>query len=297
MTERKISEDCYIGKYYLYRHIRLDKNEPFYIGVGTKSKGYKTFEKIYRRAYSHKSRNRIWKSIVNRTEFSTEILLVSDDMIHIKEREKEFISLYGRIDNKSGSLANFTDGGDGHLNPAKEIWEKKKEKLLLNGEYEKMVNRMKQHPANYERIGGLNSKVRKDIYVYNIDGKFLNKYSVTSDCYKDLKLTPCQVFKYKNTNLNFKTFFFYDYWQGDYLNMAAVKINLNRKANNTHAKRIKCNVIDLSTNEIFYTNSIKEAQVICGYKNDTIGDYNAFCNRLRRKMKTVYNNFKIERCQ
>lgn len=26
------------GKYYLYRHIRNDKNEPFYIGVGTKSK-------------------------------------------------------------------------------------------------------------------------------------------------------------------------------------------------------------------------------------------------------------------
>ena len=24
------------GKYYLYRHIRLDKNEPFYIGIGTK---------------------------------------------------------------------------------------------------------------------------------------------------------------------------------------------------------------------------------------------------------------------
>ena len=25
------------GKYYLYRHIRLDKNEPFYIGIGTKN--------------------------------------------------------------------------------------------------------------------------------------------------------------------------------------------------------------------------------------------------------------------
>lgn len=25
------------GKYYLYRHIRLDKNEPFYIGIGSRS--------------------------------------------------------------------------------------------------------------------------------------------------------------------------------------------------------------------------------------------------------------------
>lgn len=34
------------GKHYLYRHIRLDKNEPFYIGIGTKI--VKTSE--YRRA-------------------------------------------------------------------------------------------------------------------------------------------------------------------------------------------------------------------------------------------------------
>jgi len=25
------------GKYFLYRHIRLDKNEPFYIGVATEA--------------------------------------------------------------------------------------------------------------------------------------------------------------------------------------------------------------------------------------------------------------------
>ena len=39
-----------IGKYYLYRHIRLDTKVPFYIGIGTKIKGG-TFKRIYKRAF------------------------------------------------------------------------------------------------------------------------------------------------------------------------------------------------------------------------------------------------------
>ena len=30
--------ECNGGNHYLYRHIRVDKNEPFYIGIGTKNK-------------------------------------------------------------------------------------------------------------------------------------------------------------------------------------------------------------------------------------------------------------------
>jgi len=39
--------------YYLYRHIRLDKDEPFYIGIGTKANvKFKSFNSEYRRAFS-----------------------------------------------------------------------------------------------------------------------------------------------------------------------------------------------------------------------------------------------------
>lgn len=34
-----------IGKYYLYRHIRLDLGSPFYIGIGTK-RDCKNFRKF-----------------------------------------------------------------------------------------------------------------------------------------------------------------------------------------------------------------------------------------------------------
>lgn len=97
------------GKHYLYRHIRLDKNEVFYVGIGTK---YKTIRK-YKRAYSSKDRNSMWKRIINKTDYKVEILLESDDYDFIIEKEKEFILLYGRKDIGTGTLTNLTDGGEG----------------------------------------------------------------------------------------------------------------------------------------------------------------------------------------
>lgn len=45
-------------KFYLYRHIRLDKNEPFYIGKGKKGNSFSSFENEYKRAFDLKNRNR-----------------------------------------------------------------------------------------------------------------------------------------------------------------------------------------------------------------------------------------------
>lgn len=92
---------------YLYRHIRLDKNIPFYIGIGVDSNYY--------RANSKKSRNDHWNKVVNKTDYEVEILFEHDDYNFIKEKEKEFISLYGRKDTNNGMLVNKTDGGDGCL--------------------------------------------------------------------------------------------------------------------------------------------------------------------------------------
>lgn len=47
-----------INKYYVYRHIRLDKNEPFYIGVGTKTdnKVFTSFKQEFSRAFVRRRR-------------------------------------------------------------------------------------------------------------------------------------------------------------------------------------------------------------------------------------------------
>ncbi len=87
----------------LYRHIRLDKNEPFYIGIGASEK----------RAYNKSLRNNWWKKIVNKTDYEVQILFYDLTWEEACEKEKEFITLYGRKDLGTGTLVNLTDGGQG----------------------------------------------------------------------------------------------------------------------------------------------------------------------------------------
>lgn len=91
---------------YLYRHIRLDKNVPFYIGVGDDNREYK-------RAFDSILRNKIWKSIVSKSDYEVEILMEDLPYDFILSKESEFIKLYGKIIDGTGTLANLTDGGMG----------------------------------------------------------------------------------------------------------------------------------------------------------------------------------------
>lgn len=90
---------------YLYRHIRLDKNEPFYIGIGN--------DESYRRSTIKANRNTYWKNIINKTSYRIEILLDDLTWQEACEKEIEFILLYGRKDLGTGCLVNMTSGGDG----------------------------------------------------------------------------------------------------------------------------------------------------------------------------------------
>lgn len=93
--------------YCVYEHIRLDKNEPFYIGVGKFHKG----KNRYNRPYDISGRNIIWKRIVDKTEYKINILYQDVTKEIASKKEKELINLYGRICNKTGILANLNTGG------------------------------------------------------------------------------------------------------------------------------------------------------------------------------------------
>jgi hypothetical protein len=94
---------------YLYRHIRLDKNEVFYIGIGKDSKG------LYKRAYSEKTRNKYWKNVVDSTDYDIEIVLDGLTWIEAGKKEVEFIKLYGRSCVNEGTLTNISEGGIGGI--------------------------------------------------------------------------------------------------------------------------------------------------------------------------------------
>jgi len=89
----------------VYRHIRLDTNMPFYVGMGESAD----------RAYSLHARNKHWHEIVKSTSYRVDVIFDDLDIEDAVEKEKEFISIYGRLDLNAGTLCNLTNGGIGTL--------------------------------------------------------------------------------------------------------------------------------------------------------------------------------------
>ena len=84
--------------YYVYRHIRLDTNTPFYVGKGKEGRA------------NSKRRNKYWQHIADKAGFEVEIFLENLTEEQAFEKEREFIKLYRDCCYK---LANLTDGGEG----------------------------------------------------------------------------------------------------------------------------------------------------------------------------------------
>lgn len=93
---------------YLYRHIRLDTNEVFYVGISLDNRKNK-----FIRAYNSHKRSKFWRNIVSKTDFEVEIMQCNLPKTILFNKEREFIKLYGRKDLGSGTLVNMTDGGEG----------------------------------------------------------------------------------------------------------------------------------------------------------------------------------------
>lgn len=101
------------NKYYMYRHVRLDTNVPFYIGIGCKKGFYETHLQEYKRAYDSYHRSRFWKQVIDKTDYKVEIIFETDTLEKVYIKEIEFIELYGRRNFNTGTLVNLTDGGVG----------------------------------------------------------------------------------------------------------------------------------------------------------------------------------------
>lgn len=92
---------------YVYSYTRLDKNEVFYIGIGSDNR--------YKRAKNISSRTEWFKKIINKCEYKLNILYDNLTWEEACQKEIELISFYGRKKTGKGSLINLTDGGEGRL--------------------------------------------------------------------------------------------------------------------------------------------------------------------------------------
>ena len=129
---------------YVYCHIRLDKNDIFYIGIGADSKNSK-----YLRAYQiGKRRNKIWNDIIIKTKYNVNIIFDNLTWQEACNKEKELILLYGRIDNGTGILANMTDGGEGGFGCKKSIETRQKMSEWHKGKVFSIETRQKMSNFN-----------------------------------------------------------------------------------------------------------------------------------------------------
>lgn len=177
--------------HFLYRHIRLDKKEPFYIGIGTKMKKFNSLKTEFFRAYDNniKRRNKIWADIVKKSDYKIEIILESDDYEFILNKEEEFISLYGRINLKTGCLANLTNGGEGTkgilFSEERNIKISKGNKGRIKSEQERMIisKRASKKIINKE-TGVVYSSIKEASELNNISltALYQQLYSCSSIC-------------------------------------------------------------------------------------------------------------------
>lgn len=130
---------------YVYKHIRLDSGETFYVGIGN--------DKNYKRANKKYQRTKIWHNIVKKAGYKVEIIFDNITWEEACQKEIELIEYYGRRDNGSGTLVNMTDGGEGIPG-----FKHSKESILktISSEGYKNRNKSKDHMKGltYEQIYG-----------------------------------------------------------------------------------------------------------------------------------------------
>ncbi len=207
------------GKYYLYRHIRLDKNEPFYIGVGQKeNNGYRRITTEYRRAFVHFTRNNYWKSIVKNTNYSVEIVLESDDRSFIMNKEVEFISLYGRKDIGTGPLANMTDGGD-YYNLDKKYTTQGRNKLTTKQRSE-ITKKSKRYPLGTNPV---------EIFIYcKVTGNFIKSYPQIKLAASELNLSKTRLSESLSKMQSYNKYVFSRVYMGSKINLTIFNIRKDK---------------------------------------------------------------------
>lgn len=97
----------------MYKHIRRDNGEVFYVGISKSD--------FSTRPYVKRSRNRVWKEIVKETKYDVEVIHSGITLEEAYKIEKELIAKHGKILYGTGTLANVLDGGEDEWNRAKRL--------------------------------------------------------------------------------------------------------------------------------------------------------------------------------
>jgi hypothetical protein len=228
---------------YIYKHIRLDTNDIFYIGIG----------KLKNRLLSHYNRNAHWKCIVNKCGYVAEV--IEDDLSWEEACEKEiyWIKYYGRADLKEGNLVNMTDGGEGNNNI---IFTNETKKILSQKNIGKIHSTETKKLMSLSKIGKSHTNETKQKIKNKLKGRIGNRLgSILSEETKQ-KMSASHIGKPKSIETIQKM----KLAKQNMSNETKHKISLAKSGkmlSELNPASVKC--IDLETNIVY--NSIRDASI------------------------------------
>lgn len=216
-----------MNKSYVYRHIRLDKNEVFYIGMGTEVRN-----RSKQRAYCRERKNRHWMNIAKSIPYDVEIIVDGLTVDQAMRKEREFISLYGRRDMGKGTLVNLTDGGDYSLG--------------------------KKHSDLQKELSSIRKS--KKVCQYDLNGRFIKLYPSAEKAAIDTRGSKSHICKCANLKKNNFTAkgFIWRWYSG-----SIEDIEINIKYDNDR-KKVKIDKFDLKGNFMSYYECLLDASIDTG---------------------------------
>jgi hypothetical protein len=243
----------------IYKHIRPDTNDVFYVGIGKK----------LNRAYNIYNRNKNWKNIVNKNKgvFLVEILYSNITWEEACQKEKEYIKKYGRSDLGLGTLCNLTDGGEGIMNLKHSLKTKIKISVATK-------NRFKQK-AHCRKGGTFINRNSRRVVLINLKTYIIYKFNTLVEAALFLNTSSSRV---RRACVVSKSINDYYLKFGDVINKQEIEelknkmvyalsdksvININKDYSFVQKK-----VINTETKEIF--SSISEVCKKYGFKNSTL---------------------------
>ena len=117
---------------YVYVHRRLSDNVVFYVGIGGRAVDKK-------RAFNTVDRSQYWKSIFNKHGRLVEILIDNISWDEACKKESELILYFGKLCDNTGTLVNFSNGGDGPFG------------VKRSKETKDKISKAKMNPSQYTR--------------------------------------------------------------------------------------------------------------------------------------------------
>lgn len=250
-------------KFYIYLHVTKDDKTPFYIGKGKNKRCFDTY-----------NRNDWWVNIVNKHDYLILILEINLSEEISYEKEKYWISYFGRKQFKNGgTLVNLTDGGEGVSGKiyTEEEKEKKSKYFKLHPEiWSSGINREKYFGKQLfgednPNFGNKYEKnpLSKPVVKLSLNGDFIDQYPSILFCSEKNEVKPTSVsaccLNKRHQLKGYKYVFLSDY----------EKNNIIITSGKNSKKQV--NQIDLFSNEIICTYNSCAATKENGFNPTNVG--------------------------